>query len=151
MKDGLRARSGWRTGRFTCVASIFTNEGCGARWRPLGRSGCVTTVATSKAGDRNSIDKLGQANSAVPKKMTRSGDILSKATARKGPAKGKNSAREGKGSQIQLRCNFSAIPIRTSLKARLIWLHEMQPTFSQQVAESVKLLAPRLLNAPEFS
>src|SRR5438093_13521623 len=108
MKEGLRARSGWRTGRFACVASVFTNDGCRARWRPLGRSGCVTTVATSKAGDRTSIDKLGQANSAVPKKMTRSGDIPSKATARKGPAKGKNSAREGK----EVRYNCDAISVQ---------------------------------------
>src|SRR5438874_13305613 len=115
MKDGLRARSGWRTGRFTCVASIFTNEGCRARWRPLGRSGCVTTVATSKAGDRTSIDKLGQANSAVPKKMTRSGDIPARQRQERGRQKEKiQPGRKRKSDTIamQFQCNSNPYQLK---------------------------------------
>ena len=41
----------------------------------MGRSGPVTTAATSKAGDPVNADKLGQASSAVPKKRIRSGDM----------------------------------------------------------------------------
>src|SRR5437867_335266 len=73
MNGSLRARSGWRTPSRLCVASIFTGDGWRIRCRPRGRSGRVTTAATSKAGDPASADKLGQASSAVPKKRIRSG------------------------------------------------------------------------------
>ena len=57
------------------AARTFTGDGCGCRFRPLGRSGCVTTAATLNPGDSMSADKLAQASSAVPKKTMRSGDM----------------------------------------------------------------------------
>src|SRR6266511_854180 len=75
MKDPLRARSGWSTGICFSDASTLTEEGCGIRCRPLGRSGWVTTAATSKSDDCASADRLGQASSAVPKNTIRSDDM----------------------------------------------------------------------------
>src|SRR6266404_2348269 len=57
------------------AARTFTGDGCGCKFRPLGRSGCVTTAAMVKADDSRSADKLAQASSAVPKKTMRSGDM----------------------------------------------------------------------------
>ena len=71
-RRGVAPRSsGWSTGRPRPRAASLSGEGCGAPWRPRGRSGVVRQTTTSWGERRRARDSTSTANRAVPAQAIR--------------------------------------------------------------------------------
>src|ERR1035441_1499881 len=73
--SGRRTRSGWETVRPRRSAACFTGDAAAFCPRPLGRSGCVSTAATSWPAS-TMASSVGTAKAGVPRKIRRIGAYL---------------------------------------------------------------------------